>query len=89
MHCRSCECRVICLFDPRSRYGRRLCHGHNVQWLSRGGDDALENMMLVCANHHAAMHRDNAPFDYATLVFRFSNGLEEQLRLNKHLSRAA
>lgn len=79
----------ICMYDPRTRYGHRLCHGHHIQWLSRGGEDALENMMLVCANHHTAIHRDDAPFDYATLAFTFSNGLEEPLRLNTHLLRAA
>jgi hypothetical protein len=46
-------------------------------------------MMLVCANHHTAIHRDDAPFDYGTLAFAFSSGLEERLRLNTHLLRAA
>lgn len=79
----------ICLFDPRTRYGHRLCHGHHVHWLSRGGEDTLENMVLVCPNHHAAIHRDDAPFDYADLTFTFANGLVEALRLNEHLPRAA
>jgi hypothetical protein len=79
----------ICLFDPRTRYGHRLCHGHHIEWLSRGGEDVLENMVLVCPNHHAAIHRDDAPFDYANLAFTFANGLVEPLRLNLHLPRAA
>jgi 5-methylcytosine-specific restriction enzyme A len=79
----------ICLYDPRIRYRRNLCHGHHIHWLSRGGDDAIENMMLVCPNHHAAVHRDDAVFDYRTLSFRFTNGLEEEIRLNHHLERAA
>jgi hypothetical protein len=79
----------ICRYDPRERYGRRLCHGHHIQWLSRGGEDELENMVLICANHHAAVHQDDAVFDYGDLVFRFSNGLTEPLELNEHLDRAA
>lgn len=79
----------ICLFDPRTRYGHRLCHGHHIEWLSRGGEDVLENMVLVCPNHHAAIHRDDASFDYADLAFTFANGLVEPLRLNVHLPRAA
>ena len=31
-------------------------NGARIQWLSRGGDDTLENLMLVCPNHHAAIH---------------------------------
>ena len=74
----------ICLYDPRQRYGHGICHGHHIQWLSRGGDDELENMALVCPNHHAAIHRDDATFDYADLAFRFTNGLLEGLRLIEH-----
>ncbi len=75
----------VCLYDPRTRYGYRLCHAHHIQWLSRGGEDERENMVLVCPNHHAAIHRDDPPFDYASLTFRFSNGTRERLALNQHL----
>lgn len=79
----------ICRFDPHDRYGRRLCHGHHIQWLSRGGEDELENMVLVCPNHHAAIHTDDASFDYGSLAFAFSNGLTEPLLINSHLPRVA
>lgn len=79
----------ICLFDPRARYGRRLCHGHHIQWLSRGGEDEIENMVLVCPNHHTAVHQADAVFDYGDLTFRFANGLIEAIRLNQHLRPAA
>jgi hypothetical protein len=46
-------------------------------------------MVLVCPNHHAAIHRDDAPFDYASLSFGFSNGLRERLTRNEHLPVAA
>ena len=79
----------VCMFDPRTMYSGNLCHGHHVQWLSRGGDDALENLVLVCPNHHAAVHRFDATFDYADLTFRYDNGKEEPVRLNFHLPLAA
>ncbi len=79
----------LCLFDPRDQYGHRLCHGHHIQWLSRGGEDALANMVLICPNHHAAIHRDDAPFDYESLSFSFSVGRLEVLQLNEHLPQAA
>jgi 5-methylcytosine-specific restriction enzyme A len=76
----------LCLFDPQDHYGHRLCHGHHVEWLSRGGADELENMVLLCPNHHAAVHRDDAPFDYGDAAFRFSVGRTEPLLLNVHLT---
>ena len=79
----------LCLYDPRGRYGHRLCHAHHIQWLSRGGEDELENMALVCPNHHGAIHRDDATFDYQTLSFGFSQAGQERLVLNRHLPQAA
>jgi hypothetical protein len=67
----------------------RLCHGNHLQWFSLVGEDELDNMVLICPNHHAAIHRDDAPFDYATLAFTFSRAPAERLQLNEHLPRAA
>jgi hypothetical protein len=79
----------ICRFDPRARYDRRLCHGHHIEWLSRGGDDNIDNMVLICPNHHSAVHQTDAVFDYEGLEFHFRNGLVERLQLNRHLQPAA
>jgi 5-methylcytosine-specific restriction protein A len=76
----------ICLWNPKDKYGYTLCHGHHIQWLSRGGEDVLENMALVCPNHHAAIHRCDAPLDYKDLAFDFQN-FRETLQLNQHLPR--
>jgi 5-methylcytosine-specific restriction enzyme A len=56
----------ICLYNPQEAFGHRTCHGHHIHWLPRGGDDELGNMVLVCPNHHAAIDRDDAAFDYGT-----------------------
>jgi hypothetical protein len=79
----------LCRYDPRRRYGHALCHGHHIRWLSRGGEDDLDNLMLLCPNHHAAVHRDDAPFDFASLTFAYSNGTTEPVLENRHLPRAA
>jgi 5-methylcytosine-specific restriction enzyme A len=74
----------ICLWHPREQYKVRLCHVHHIQWLSRGGEDALCNLALVCPNHHSAIHRVDAPLDYRGLAFDFGTHREE-LALNIHL----
>jgi 5-methylcytosine-specific restriction enzyme A len=79
----------LCMFDPYGRFGFRLCHGHHIQWLSRGGEDTLENLVLICPNHHAAVHHDDAAFDYSTLSFTFSKASAQALKLNIHLPRAS
>ena len=75
----------VCEFDPRIRYAQEICHVHHVVWLSRGGDNDRTNLMVLCPNHHAIVHRDDAPFDYGSLAFSFANGSVEALRLNLHL----
>jgi len=71
-----------------TRYGHPLCQGHHIQWLSRGGEDALENLVLVCPSHHVAIHRDDVPSDYGGLSFVFSTGLVEPLVIKEHLREA-
>lgn len=82
----------ICRYDPLRTYGRQVCHAHHIQWLSQGGEDDLENLVLICPNHHAAIHQVDAPFDFGDLAFEFVRGERtwwERLQLNRHLPRAA
>lgn len=74
----------ICLWDPRNTYGINLCQGHHIQWLSRGGDDVIENLMLVCPNHHSAIHGLDTPLDYKDMSFNFGF-TNESIQLNYHL----
>ena len=74
----------ICLWDPKNEYGEYLCHGHHIHWLSRGGDDSLDNMVLICPSHHSAIHGCDAPFDFGDMAFDFGNH-RELLQLDKHI----
>lgn len=74
----------VCQWNPRKEYGEDLCQGHHLQWLSRGGEDALTNMVLVCPNHHAAIHGCDAVFDFGDMSFDFGSHREPLLE-NLHL----
>lgn len=74
----------LCLWHPIDRYGYSLCEGHHIQWLSRGGDDEVGNMVLVCPNHHRAIHRVDAPLDFQTLAFDFGKHTES-IQVNHHI----
>jgi 5-methylcytosine-specific restriction enzyme A len=79
------ECQ-ICRWAPRQKYATELCEAHHVRWLSRGGDDALANLVLVCPNHHRAIHRCDAPFDFGCNAFRFPTTAEPLIRLEHTLA---
>lgn len=76
----------LCRWDPRDRYGTQLSQGHHIRYLSRGGDDVLENMMLLCPNHHTAIHQCDAQLGYGAqdLAFAFSSH-RERVELDLHL----
>ena len=75
----------VCQWDPLDEYGEPLCEGHHIQWLSRGGDDALDNLMLVCPNHHRAIHQCDAPLDWNDLAYDFG-AHRETVAMDQHLS---
>lgn len=77
------ECQ-ICGWAPLSRYAVALCEAHHVHWLSRGGDE-LANLVLVCPNHHRAIHRCDAPFDFSSNAFVFASVSEKLMRLHHKL----
>jgi 5-methylcytosine-specific restriction enzyme A len=79
------ECQ-ICGWAPRHQYGTELCEAHHVRWLSRGGEDELANLVLVCPNHHRAIHRCDAPLDFGKKAFVFATMSEELRRLEHKLS---
>jgi hypothetical protein len=74
----------ICCWDPRNKYGHNICQGHHLQWLSRGGEDSLTNVVLLCPNHHSAVHKIDAAFDFKSYTFEFHTN-SEKLLLNNHL----
>jgi hypothetical protein len=74
-------------WNPRQIYGRDLCEAHHMHWLSRGGEDEIENMILVSPNSHRAIHRCDAQFNYRNGVIIFPNQ-EQRLMLNKHINLA-
>ncbi|MBA2668812.1 MAG: HNH endonuclease [Gemmatimonadetes bacterium] len=75
----------VCEWNPRDEYGRNLCHAHHIQWLSRGGADDIDNLVLICPNHHSAVHSCDAPLDFRAGWFDFGSHTE-RLRLNSHLT---
>ncbi len=74
----------FCGWEPRLKYRAELCEAHHVRWLSRGGEDAIGNLVLVCPNHHRAIHECDAPFDHERTAFVFPTNFEPlTLRLHR------
>ena len=75
----------MCGFDSPTVYNAESAEGHHIIYRSRGGPDVMENLVLLCPNHHTVIHGTEATFDYGKLQFLFPNGRVEPLCINKHL----
>ena len=75
----------VCGFDSPAVYGVSSAEGHHLVYLSRGGEDSLSNLMLLCPTHHTVVHKADAPFDHGRLAFLIPSGRIEPLCLNRHL----
>jgi hypothetical protein len=73
-------------FEPV--YGAAFSESHHIQYLSEGGPDISDNMVVLCPNHHRIVHATNAHFDQRSLRYEFPNGLNEPLIVPGHLSKA-
>jgi 5-methylcytosine-specific restriction protein A len=76
----------LCGWSARGPYRTEVCEAHHLHWLSRGGDDALENLVLLCPNHHRVVHRNDAVLDFGDLSFVFHDDHREMLRFGGHLA---
>ena len=79
----------VCGFDFKPRYGVPYSETHHVIWMSRGGVDHSNNLIVVCPNHHRIIHNANPKFDREELAFVYPNGLRESLQLKSHLKDVA
>jgi 5-methylcytosine-specific restriction enzyme A len=76
----------LCGWSATVQYSQPTCESHHMQWISRGGADSLDNIVLLCPNHHRVVHRADAVFDYRDLAFVFSENHREPLREPGHLA---
>jgi 5-methylcytosine-specific restriction endonuclease McrA len=75
----------ICTAKPfDGRFGA-LTEGHHIEWLCRGGADSGNNVVLLCPNHHAAMHEMDPRFDRPNLAFHFGSNIV-RVALDRHLT---
>ena len=74
----------VCEWESRAAHSVDVCEGHHLQWLSRGGSDAMSNMVLLCPNYHRLVHALDAPLDFSDLSFDLGTQ-RAPLRLTDHL----
>ena len=67
------------------KYGSHIAEAHHIDYFVNSLNNDANNQMIVCPNHHSIIHDANPVFDRRRMVYRFDNGVEERIILNKHL----
>ncbi len=67
-------CQLCKLKAPfRNHAGQPYLETHHIKWLSKGGDDSIENTVALCPNCHRKMHILNLREDIKILQIRAKN----------------
>lgn len=69
------------------KYGSHIAEAHHIDYFVNSLNNDANNQMIVCPNHHSVIHDANSVFDRRRMMYRFDNGVEEKITINKHLMR--
>ncbi|KQB91414.1 MULTISPECIES: HNH endonuclease [Geobacillus] len=78
----SCQ---ICGVNHQHPYGVNVVEAHHIEYFSISLNHQPSNIVILCPTHHRLVHAGKAIFDRDKKVFRYINGFEEPLKINKHL----
>lgn len=59
----------------KDKKGEPFLESHHIVWLSKGGDDTIENTVALCPNCHRKMHSLNLKSDIKKLKVKANEGL--------------
>lgn len=78
----------ICKCSFKNPYDSNLIHAHHIVPFTQSLNNNIDNIMILCPNHHYIVHDMTPEFDPTEVAFRYQNGYKEKLKLNYHLGTA-
>lgn len=67
-------------------YNVNIVEAHHIEYFSISQNHIPDNIMILCPNHHRAIHKANAKYDRENNLFTYENGYVERILLDKHLN---
>lgn len=67
------------------KHGAQSCESHHIEYFCKSFNNDSTNQIILCPNHHSIIHEVNPTFDRRNLMFKYNNGYEEKIVLDKHL----
>jgi len=76
----------ICGENFGKPYDQRVVEVHHIVQFVRSMNNDYDNLMVICPNHHAVIHKAEPVFDRQALSLSYPNGYREVLRLDRHFN---
>lgn len=77
--CQICGCR------PFNNVDVDICEAHHIEYFSLSKNNNAANIIILCPNHHRLIHKLNPQYDAIRKMFIYSDGTEEEVKINYHL----
>ncbi|WP_088034871.1 HNH endonuclease signature motif containing protein [Evansella clarkii] len=75
----------ICGSNHKEKYGVNVVEAHHIDYFADSLNNQPNNIVILCPTHHRLVHSGNATFIRPNCYFKYKNGYEEKLKINKHL----
>lgn len=75
----------ICGKQIGDSYGAHVVESHHIDYFVTSLNNDASNQLIVCPNHHSIIHELNPIFNRRTLFYLYPNGVQEGLKINRHL----
>lgn len=78
-------CCQICGKAVGEEYDAHIAEVHHIDYFVKSLNNDVDNLLVVCPNHHSIIHNRNPKFDRKECIYIYPNGYKEGLILNNHL----
>ena len=75
----------LCGFNFAEKHSTNIVETHHIEFFVTSLNNNVDNIIIMCPNHHRIIHKTNPLFEKGKLIFIYANGLKERIKLNKHL----
>lgn len=66
-------------------YGSNVVEAHHIESFVKSINNDMNNILIVCPNHHSIIHDVNPNFDRKKKIYIYKNNYAEGLNINYHL----
>lgn len=78
------ECQ-LCGQNLGEQYGKEIVQAHHIEYFSKSQNNASTNIIILCPNCHALIHKCNPSYEKDTFSFKFGNGNKLKIKNIGHL----